>query len=389
MEIAKSLQRVRSSYIREILAVASDPNIISLAGGLPAEETFPLSLFKPTLERLSNMPEAFQYGATDGYAPLLNHLTHLYSLPETHKLLVTTGSQQGLDLIARAYINPGDSVVMETPSYLGAMQVFEFSQANIIPVRQTETGPDLCALQEVFEQQLPKLFYAVPDFHNPTGVCWSLETRKKVAELCRQYEVTLIEDIPYRELRFSGNNMSLVSEFCPEHSIVLRSFSKIASPGLRLGVVSGPRQYIDPLVKVKQGADLHTSVPVQALLLGLLQDLRFEEHIDLIRTLYRSRYEALLTALTEQLSDSCTTRPVDGGMFVWVTVPECDTLALAKCLLKQGVAIVPSTVFYPQSVEVPAAMRLNFTNAHPNALIEAVMRIKRVLQNGNYMNQIT
>lgn len=150
MEIAQSLQQTKSSYIREILAAASDKNVISLAGGLPDEKTFPIDLMKPTLENLANMPEVFQYGATAGYAPLLNFLTDYYQLPESHLAMITTGSQQGLDLIARAYVNPGDKVVMEAPSYLGAMQVFGLVQANIVTVSQTECGPNLEELEQCF-----------------------------------------------------------------------------------------------------------------------------------------------------------------------------------------------------------------------------------------------
>ncbi|EOD81125.1 Aspartate aminotransferase (AspB-4) [Grimontia indica] len=375
MEIAKSLQQTPSSYIREILAAASDKNVISLAGGLPDEKTFPIDLMKPTLETLSEMPEVFQYGATAGYTPLLNFLTDYFQLPDTHIAMACTGSQQGLDLIARAYVNPGDKVVMEAPSYLGAMQVFGLVQADIVTVPQTEFGPDIEALRTVFYEQSPKMFYAVPDFHNPTGVCWSLETRKQVAALCEQYNVALIEDAPYRELRFSGEAIPLVSDFCPQHSIVLRSFSKIASPGLRVGIVSGKRSYLEPLIKIKQGADLHSSVPMQALLLGLLKHDNFEYHIDTIRTLYKSRYETLYSELLKKLPNGCEVKQVDGGMFVWVTLPNCDTFELAKELLKDGVAVVPSPVFYPQPEAAKAALRLNFTNATPTELAEAVSRL--------------
>lgn len=275
MDIAHSLQQIPSSYIREILAAASDKNVISLAGGLPDEQTFPIELMKPMLGQLADMPEVFQYGETAGYGPLLAFLRKYYQLPDTHSAMVCTGSQQGLDLIARAYVNPGDKVVMEAPSYLGAMQVFGLVQANMLSVPQTETGPDLAALEACFSNDAPKMFYAVPDFHNPTGISWSLPTRQKVAELCIRYNVALIEDAPYRELRFTGDALPLVSDFCPQHSIVLRSFSKIASPGLRIGIVTGQKHYLEPLVKIKQGADLHSSVPMQALLLGLLKHQAF------------------------------------------------------------------------------------------------------------------
>lgn len=380
MEVAQSLQQIPSSYIREILASASDENVISLAGGLPDEQTFPIDLMKASIENLAHMPEVFQYGSTTGYAPLLAFLTNYYCLPASHSAMVCTGSQQGLDLIARAYINPNDTVVMEAPSYLGAMQVFGLVQANIVTVTQTEFGPDIAELEQCFIQQKPKMFYAVPDFHNPTGICWSLTTRKQVAALCIQYNVALIEDAPYRELRFSGEALPLVSDFCPDHSIVLRSFSKIASPGLRLGAVTGKTSYLEPLIKIKQGADLHSSVPMQALLLGLLKHDNFDLHIDNIRALYKARYQKLFSELQQQLPDSCQLTPVDGGMFVWLSLPTCNTFELAKTMLTQGVAVVPSPVFYPAPDNVPAALRLNFTNANMDELTEAVSRLARVLK---------
>ena len=379
MEISDSLKRIPSSYIREILAAASDKNVISLAGGLPDEKTFPIDLMTPTLAELSSMPNVFQYGATAGYGPLIDYLTTRFQLPESHSVMITTGSQQGLDLIARAYINPGDVVVMEAPSYLGAMQVFGLVQANIVTVSQNESGPNLDELEQCFKTHAPKMFYAVPDFHNPTGVCWSLATRQRVAALCIEYKVAFIEDAPYRELRFTGEALPFVSDFCPNDSILLRSFSKIASPGLRLGAVSGKSEFIAPLIKVKQGADLHSSVPMQALLLGLLQHEDFPLHMENIRSLYQTRYQVLFSALEKQLPENCTAHAVDGGVFVWVELPPCDTFGLAKTLLANGVAVVPSPVFYPQPDQARAALRLNFTNATEDALEEAVSRLAQGL----------
>ncbi|MGR5175434.1 aminotransferase-like domain-containing protein [Vibrio mediterranei] len=381
MEIARSLQNVPSSYIREILSAASDPRVISLAGGLPDPSTFPIELMRPTFEGLCDTPEVFQYGTTAGYTPLLAFLRDYLRLPESHAAVVCTGSQQGLDLVARAYINPGDTVVMEAPSYLGAMQVFGLVGANMVTVSQVESGPDLLQLEQCFKTEKPKMFYAVPDFHNPTGVCWTLETRKKVAELCIQHNVAFIEDAPYRELRFSGEALPLVSSFCPEHSIVFRSFSKIASPGLRIGVVTGKTAYIEPIVKIKQGADLHSSIPMQAALLGLLKHEDFDAHLDKVKALYQSRYQTLFTALESHIPKSCAVKPVDGGMFVWVDIPECDTFELAKVLLSKGVAVVPSPVFYPDANGQPAALRLNFTNSSPEELVKAVKILAEVIEN--------
>lgn len=380
MDIAESLQQVKSSYIREILAAASDSKVISLAGGLPDEATFPIELMRSTLVGLAEHPHVFQYGATAGYSPLIDFLKNAFALPASHEVMITTGSQQGLDLIARAYINPADKVVMEAPSYLGAMQVFGLAQAHIVTVTQTPEGPNLEELAQCFQSQQPKMFYAVPDFHNPTGISWSLNTRKKVAELCKTFNVVLVEDVPYRELRFAGEVYPLVSDFCPDQSIVLRSFSKIASPGLRLGAVSGLPSYLAPMIKVKQGADLHSSVPMQALLHGLLANPKFPEHLEQIRTLYRARYEVLFNALKSELPEGCELNPIDGGMFIWLSIPECDTFELAKQLLAEGVAVVPSPVFYPDPDEAPAALRLNFTNSTEQELIKAAHCLASVLK---------
>jgi DNA-binding transcriptional MocR family regulator len=379
MEISQSVQQIESSYIREILAAASDKNVISLAGGLPDETTFPIELMKPTIESLSSMPNIFQYGPTAGYEPLVKYLEGAYCLPETHSVMTCTGSQQGLDLIARAYINPNDTIAMEAPCYLGAMQVFGLVQANLVTVSQDQFGPNINELELCFIKNSPKMFYAVPDFHNPTGVCWSLEKRHQVAALCIKYNVALIEDAPYRELRFTGSCLPLVSDFCPDQSMVLRSFSKIASPGLRVGTVSGKHGYLEPLIKIKQGADLHSSMPVQAIIHGLILHPEFNQHLTKIRSLYQSRYETLFQALQNDLPTDCRITPIDGGMFVWVTLPTCDTFKLAQELLANKVAVVPSPVFYPPSSDVPSAIRLNFTNANAEELTLAVKRIAHVL----------
>ncbi len=380
MQIAKSLQKIPSSYIREILDAASSDQVISLAGGLPEPGSFPLDLMKPALENMTAIPEVFQYGNTAGYQPLLDYIRVHYTLPDDHMALVSTGSQQGIDLIARAFIDPGDKIVMEAPSYLGAMQVFGLSQADILSVEQNAEGPDLDALETCFAASEIKLFYAVPDFHNPTGVSWSLNTRKKVAELCQKYDVVLVEDAPYRELRFSGEMLPLVSSFCPDHSIVLRSYSKIASPGIRIGAVTGKQDYIRPLIKVKQGADLHSSFPMQALLLAVLQNTGFPAHLEKTRALYQQRYQGLMDILCEDLPEGCEVKPIEGGMFVWLKVPECDTLDLAGKLLQAGVAVVPSKVFYPRNQQKDAALRLNFTSTTTEEQRKAVKIMMQVIR---------
>jgi len=379
MQLASSLQQIKPSYIREILSAANAPGVISLAGGLPDDSTFPLALMAESLKQLSQRADLFQYGNTAGYAPLLQYFRKQYQLTLSHDGIVCTGSQQGLDLIARAFINPGDSIVLEAPSYLGALQVFGLAQANILSVSQQADGPNLSELETYFATNKITLFYAVPDFHNPTGVCWSLSVRQKVAQLCQQYQVTLIEDVPYRELRFCGQALPLVSSFCPDSALVLRSYSKIATPGIRLGLVTGPRDWVSALNRVKQGADLHSSIPMQAVLLDLLEHPKFEQHLVKLRQLYHQRYQSLTQQISLKLPPQCCFKPVDGGMFIWLSLPACDVNALAQSALEQGVAVVPSSVFYHHNGDKPA-LRLNFTNATSAQLAIAIDRLAKVLQ---------
>lgn len=381
MKLAKSLQNIQPSYIREILDAACAPGIISLAGGLPANDKFPLDLMASSLTNLPNRPELFQYGNTAGYAPLLAHFRKRYQLLPSHDGIICTGSQQGLDLIARSFINPGDTIVMEAPSYLGAIQVFSLAQANIKSISQRCDGPDLDELETCFATSDVTLFYAVPDFHNPTGVCWSLAVRQQVAFLCQKYNVTFIEDVPYRELRFKGSSLPLVSSFCSENSMVLRSFSKIATPGIRLGLVTAKAKWIEQLNTVKQVSDLHSSIPMQAVLLDLLQHNEFEQHLTKLRQVYAKRYQVLIQQISIYLQPMCNINTVDGGMFVWLTLPECNVDALAKSALENGVAVVPSSVFYHNRAGKPSALRLNFTNANTRALSVAVERLAPVIKN--------
>jgi len=380
MQIAQHLQQTPTSYIREILSDATAEGVISLAGGLPASDHFPIDLIEPSLQSLARAkPEVFQYGETQGYRPLLDFFQQIYQLPETHSALVCNGSQQALDLIARTFLNPGDGVAMEAPSYLGALQVFAIAQARVESVTQQADGPDLNELAELFASGKVKLFYAVPDFHNPTGLSWSLATRKAVAELCIAHGITLIEDAPYRELRFTGTALPLVSSFCPDHALVLRSFSKIATPGFRLGVATGPSQWLDEMIKVKQAADLHTNLPMQEVLLQLLQHQDFPKHIDHLRQLYRSRYQCLADALHKELPAGCEFDDIEGGMFIWLNLPEGDPMAIAKAAIKEKVAVVPSTVFYDQGTEGKPALRLNFSYPSPDELQVAAQRLAKVL----------
>ncbi|WP_432473617.1 PLP-dependent aminotransferase family protein [Amphritea sp. HPY] len=384
MQPAQHTKQIQPSYIREILKAASAEGVMSLAGGLPATEQMPMQLISDALRQLTDQRELFQYGESRGLKPLTDYLREQLQLPAEHQLLITNGSQQGLDLIARSFINPGDGVALEVPAYLGASQVFQLAGAQLFPLRQTRDGPDLEQLETLFANGKIKLFYSVPDFHNPTGVVWSAQTRQEVARLCRHYGIALIEDAPYRQLRFTGEQQITMSSLYPEATLSLHSYSKIAFPGMRLAAVSGPDSWLETLLKIKQASDLHTALPLQQLLYTLLSHTKFSCHIESLQRLYRQRYQALAYAIKQWLSPEFSFTEVEGGMFLWLEIPGVDSLQVARQALQAGVAVVPGEPFYPDALRCQAgtiapALRLNFSNSSAEDLSLAVQRLQPLL----------
>ena len=378
---ASHLSSIKPSYIREILDLTANQQIVSLAGGLPCPDAFPSLLINELMPKITMEATAFQYSQTAGLGCLIDEIKSRYKVPPTHEVLITHGSQQGIDLCARLFIETGDKIVVEAPSYLGALQVFAIAKANIKSVPQQNDGPCIGALKQRFSQDNIKFFYAVPDFHNPTGCCWSLNKRRQVAQLCQQYNVLLIEDAPYRELRFSGKALPLVSSFCPEHAITLRSFSKILIPGVRIAALITPKRYYSLLIKLKQAMDLHSNTPMQQLVFQLLQHDDLAQHQHKVREIYKERYQTLATALIPLQDKGCEFKTVEGGMFIWLTIPPCDTMQLAKAAIKQGVAVVPSSEFYlGDSTQEPSALRLNFSYNNPATLKEAAITLCSVIE---------
>ncbi|EPJ51631.1 MAG: transcriptional regulatory protein [Osedax symbiont Rs2] len=383
MITASAVQKLRPSYIREILSASQSDGVISFAGGLPATESFPLDLMQQAFSDLTQHSGLFQYAQAQGYPPLLQHLKQSYGVIESHDLLMTSGSQQGLDLIARGFLNPGDKVVVEYPSYLGALQVFQLAQAELLTVPQLSQGPDLVKLQQLFATGNVKFFYLIADFHNPTGISYSLEIRQGIAKLCRQYQVTIIEDAPYRELRFRGETLPMVSSFYPQGSIVLRSFSKIACPGMRLGLIEAPKEWIQQLIKVKQISDIHLNSVLQYVLLQLLTHPEFSEHLLKLRQLYRGRHDLMLGQIQATMGDQVTVKPVSGGMFLWLTLNAAgpvDMLNLAEKALEAGVAFVPGTVFTPQQDGLNANCRLNFSHCGEEDICIGIGRLAKLIK---------
>ena len=377
------LRNTPPSYIREILNIASSKDIISLAGGLPCPESFPMDIIETAMGAIATDKSLFQYAATSGYSPLINTITERYDVADGHDVLITNGSQQGIDLCTRVFINKGDKIVVEAPSYLGALQIFSIAQANLATVAQEHDGPNTVELEAHFTRGDVTFFYAIPDFHNPTGCCWSLEKRRQIAALCIRYKVLLIEDAPYREMRFSGHSLPTVASLCPEFAISLFSFSKMIAPGLRIGALITPKRYFSSFIKLKQATDLHTNVPLQALTHAILNHTDFDTSLTASKQRYKARYESLSKAFTSHSSYSkCTMAQVEGGMFIWLTLPDCDVGALAQQAIENSVAVVPSTEFYNDSGKAyhHSALRINFSYNSTDKIQEGIDRLANVMQ---------
>lgn len=383
MNTSIALSNLKPSYIREILAATTTQKVISFAGGLPATESFPLELMQPAFTKVAEYSSLFQYGPTQGYAPLLELLQGYFNLKQTTEILMTNGSQQALDLLVRAYVNPGDVIVIEAPSYLGAIQVFRLAGAEIKEVTLCADGPDLKQLEHLFRDPKVRFYYAIPDFQNPSGLCYSLAKRKAVAKLCKQFDVTLIEDAPYHQLRFRGDELALLSSFCPEQSFVLHSFSKIACPGMRLGCVVAPKSLLAPLRQIKQVADLQQNTPLQYVLWDLLKNPSYSAHLQQLKSIYREKHDRMYDALQRELGRLIEVKPVKGGMFLWLEMNESVAVSatdFAGKAMECGVAIVPGDVFYQGGVNNKFSMRLNFSHPSLEEIDDGVHRISKLFK---------
>ncbi|WP_432454049.1 PLP-dependent aminotransferase family protein [Agarivorans sp. QJM3NY_29] len=379
IEQSNRVKQTKESYIRNILKVIQQPGMLSLAGGLPDASRFPQAILAQAAAELAEQPSIYQYGATEGLSELRNWLLEHVALADD--VMVTSGSQQALDLIARCYLNPGDQVLCEAPSYLGALQIFDLAEAQTLTVKSESDGPNLAELEQLLASQKIKLFYAVPDFQNPSSCCWSLAKRQAVAELLAKYKVAFIEDAPYRELRFEGASLPTVTELCDGDAFYLGSFSKIATPSMRVGYVMTSKELLAPLKKVKQASDLHSALPMQKMLLSTICHPDFKQHLEQLTQHYRSRRDALVNALNTHLSDYVEFTIPEGGMFVWCHLKRHQAHQVAAAALKEKVAVVPGDEFWPANSEIhDQAIRLNYTALDAPQLEQAVIRLARVMQ---------
>jgi 2-aminoadipate transaminase len=382
-QFSERARQLQSSVIREILKVTVRPDVISFAGGLPSPETFPVERMRAAFDTvLSKQGKvALQYGPTDGYGPLREWIADSLStdgakiLPE--QVLMVSGSQQGLDLLAKVLVDEGSKVLVETPSYLGALQAFSVYRPEFVSVPTDDHG--LIPEQLSGVAQGARLLYALPNFQNPTGRSLSVERRAALVETCARLGLPLIEDDPYGALSYRGEPLPKMLTMNPNGVIYMGSFSKVLTPGIRLGYVVAPVPLIRKLEQAKQAADLHTAQLTQMVVHEVVKDGFLKEHIPTIRKLYADQCEAMLSAMTEFFPTSITwTRP-EGGMFIWVTLPKhIDSMKLLDEAIAQHVAFVPGAPFYANAPE-KNTLRLSFVTVPPAKIREGVEKLGKLI----------
>lgn len=371
---ANRMSKIPRSFVREILKVADEPDIISFAGGLPNPDTFPEEEFvESTSYILENSgAEALQYSTTEGYEPLRKLVSERYSKNglsiDPKNILITNGSQQGLDLIAKVFLNKDDTVLVEKPTYLAALQAFGLFEPNFKSIPLLDDGVDVDVLRSLIQEDSPKLFYSIPNFQNPTGISYSLEKRKIIGELLNQNETMLVEDNPYGEIRFMGENLPPIKTFT-DNSILLGSFSKIVAPGIRLGWIVAEDETMHHLVTAKQASDLHSNFFSQMIVHHYLTKYDVEEHLSMIRQMYKDQRDFMVEMIKLHFPDDVKYTQPEGGMFLWVTLPEdMAAMELFERTMEEKVAFVPGEAFYSDDPQ-KNTLRLNFSNSN-NAKIE-------------------
>jgi len=384
---ARRARGMTGSAIRELLKLTEQPEFISFAGGLPAPESFPVAEVAAAAAAIlrDRGTQALQYGATEGYRPLRELIARRTStdahVVAVENVLITSGSQQALDLLGKVFLDAGDRVLLESPTYLAALQAWNAYEAAYIDLPMDEAGLDPSALESTLREE-PKFLYCVPNFQNPTGVTLSLERRQRLVTLAAAHGVPLVEDDPYGSLRFEGDALpSLLAIAGAAGGVIqLSTFSKTLAPGLRVGWVVAPAEVIGRLALAKQGTDLHTGTLDQYIVHELLAGGQIEAGLPAIVARYRERRDTMLAALAEHFpADVRWTRPT-GGMFLWVTLPRgIDASDLLPPAVERGVAFVPGKSFFPNGGG-ENTMRLNFSNAAPERIREGIARLGSLLR---------
>lgn len=389
-KISNKFKNMKPSAIREIFKSLGRPGAISFAAGNPSPESFPVDDFKRIAnDILTQEPiTALQYGITEGYAPLRElvkeRLKRVYSIGgESDETIIVTGGQQGIELCCKVMCNEGDVVICESPSFIGALNAFRSLGARLVGVPLNEEGMDVQALENALKSNpSTKIIYTIPSFHNPAGITSALENRKAVYALAQKYDVLIIEDNPYGDLRFSGENVPTYKSMDVDGRVVYcGSFSKILSAGIRVGTLTANKELVSKIVVAKQVEDVHTNVFFQMVCYRYIKECDLEAHIEKIRRLYKHKAELMLNALDKYMpSDVSFTRP-QGGIFLWCSLPEGMKLSdfIARCSDK-NVFVVPGTAFLPNESEPTRSFRLNYSMPTDDEIENGIKIIAQVIE---------
>ena len=377
---------VPRSFIREILKVAVDPEVISFAGGLPNRELFPVAPLQEATARVFEEQgrDVLQYSTTEGDIGLREFISRRYlekqglDIP-VENILITNGSQQGLDLLGKVFLNTGDGVVIEEPGYLGAIQAFSLYRCRFLPVPVSDEGMDIAGLCESVEQD-PKLMYTVPNFQNPAGISYSDENRRRVAEALSGKRTLLVQDDPYGDLRFAGEPKISFKTLLPEQTVLLGSFSKTVVPAFRLGWIVAPNEIMARLITAKQAADLHTNSFSQRVIHRFLQDNDLDAHIRRITEVYGRQRGAMLDCVKRHFPEQVRCTRPEGGMFLWAELPEdVSSMKLFEMAIKDKVAFVPGHPFYVGR-EWVNTLRLNFSCVDEETIEVGMKRLGKCME---------
>jgi 2-aminoadipate transaminase len=384
---ADRMAGVPRSFIREILKVALDHSYISFAGGLPNRDLFAAKELKAAAGKIFKTfgNDVMQYANSEGFIGLREKIAQRYldkkgiKIP-AEQILITTGSQQGIDLLAKCLINEGDPLIIEEPSYLAAIQAFSIFRPKFIPILLNNDGIDIRRLKQVFNTVKPKMMYTVPEFQNPSGISYSEKNKRDVVEIIEGTGTILIEDDPYGELRFAGKPTMSFKKMLPDNTILLGTYSKIVAPGFRLGWIAAPESIMEKLIVAKQAADLHTSYFLQCLMYQYLEDNDIDKHIVKIRECYGNHLKAMLESMERYFPKGVAHTNPEGGMFIWATLPgNNSTRKLLDIAIKDKVIFVPGDPFYIGRNETNN-MRLNFSCMDEADIREGIERLGKAIK---------
>ncbi len=381
MRYAERMGNIKKSFIREILKATADPEVISFAGGLPSPVSFPVEEIDKAAHKVLSEDgrNALQYSTSEGYLPLRKYIAERYMKRQgieidADEILITNGSQQGLDLISKVFIDKGDDIIIERPGYLGAIQALSVFEPQFHAVDLLEDGVDIQMLEKVVEAYDPKLFYSVPNFQNPSGLTYSEQKRQQTAKIIKHSSTIMIEDDPYGELRFIGQDIPSMKVYLDD-AVLLGSFSKIVSPGIRLGWIAAKKHIMEKLITVKQAADLHSNYFSQRVVYQYLQDNDIDVHISKIRALYKKQRNAMVDMIDKHFPEEVKTTKPEGGMFLWAQLPKgCSSLELFEIAAQNNVVFVPGDPFYVNE-DCVNTMRLNYTNSSLEMIEEGIKRL--------------